>query len=169
MAVMAGLYVVAYWVIGVPAPLIVGLIVGLLSAVPYMALIGIPLSIALMFLMPVGEPHSFWYVILVPTLTYWVIQLSDDYIWTPLIQGKATDMDTPTILFAVLAGGILAGIYGVLLAIPIGACFKIVLKEVLIPRFRAWADGRARDFLPISGEHAEPAAVPAPEQGQLGG
>lgn len=169
MAVMAGLYVVAYWVIGVPAPLIVGLIVGLLSAVPYMALIGIPLSIALMFLMPVGEPHSFWYVILVPTLTYWVIQLSDDYIWTPLIQGKATDMDTPTILFAVLAGGILAGIYGVLLAIPIGACFKIVLKEVLLPRFRAWADGRARDFLPISGEHAEPEAVPAPEQGQLGG
>jgi predicted PurR-regulated permease PerM len=168
MAVMAGLYVVAYWVIGVPAPLIVGLIVGLLSAVPYMALIGIPLSIALMFLMPVGEPHSFWYVILVPTLTYWVIQLSDDYIWTPLIQGKATDMDTPTILFAVLAGGILAGIYGVLLAIPIGACFKIVLKEVLIPRFRAWADGRARDFLPISGEHAEP-EVPTPEQGQLGG
>lgn len=150
MAIMSLLYVLAYWLIGVPAPLVVGLIVGCLSAVPYMALIGVPLSIVLMFLMPVGEPKAWWYILLVPTATYWLIQLTDDYIWTPLIQGKATDMDTPTILFAVLAGGMLGGFYGILLAIPIGACLKIVIKEVLMPRFRAWAEGRASDFLPIS-------------------
>lgn len=147
--IMSLLYIVAYWIIGVPAALVVGLLVGILSAIPYLPLIGVPISILLMFLMPVGEPKSFWYILLVPTLTYWVIQLTDDYIWTPLIQGKATDMDTPTILFAVLAGGILGGVYGVLLAIPVGACFKIVIKEVVMPRFREWAEGRAPDFLPI--------------------
>lgn len=156
MAIMSILYVLAYWLIGVPAPLVVGVLVGVLSAVPYLPLVSVPVTIALMFLMPVGEPKAWWYILLVPVATYWVIQLTDDYIWTPLIQGKATDMDTPTILFAVLAGGLLAGFYGVLLAIPIGACFKIAFREILVPRFRAWSEGRARDFLPIaSGEAGE--------------
>ncbi len=152
MAILSVLYVCAYWFIGVPAPLLVGIIVGILSGVPYLPLLGVPISILLMFFMPVGEPHSALYILTVPTLTYWIIQVTDDYFWTPLIQGKATDMDTPTILFAVLSGALLAGFYGVLLAIPIGACFKIFLKEVIVPRFRAWAEGKARDFLPLSAE-----------------
>ena len=52
-------------------------------------------------------------------------------------------------LFVSLAGGVLAGFYGLLLAIPVGACLKILLNEVFWPRFRQWAEGRARDFLPI--------------------
>jgi predicted PurR-regulated permease PerM len=59
-------------------------------------------------------------------------------------------MDMPTILFAVLAGGIIAGFYGILLAIPAAACLKILMRETFWPRFRAWADGRVKDFLPIS-------------------
>lgn len=156
MAILSALYVVAYWIIGVPAPLAVGIMVGIFSGVPYLPLLGVPISILLMFLMPVGTPHSAAYILTVPIITYALIQMSDDYIWTPMIQGKATDMDTPTILFAVLSGALLGGFYGVLLAIPIGACFKIVLKEVLMPRFRAWAEGRARDFLPISHEQDAP-------------
>lgn len=156
MGILSGLYVVTYWIIGVPAPLVVGIIVGVFSAVPYLPLLGIPLSIILMFLMPVGVPHTWTYILTVPVITYFLIQMSDDYLWTPMIQGKATDMDTPTILFAVLSGALLGGFYGVLLAIPIGACFKIVFKEVLVPRFRAWAEGRARDFLPISHEQEAP-------------
>ena len=76
-------------------------------------------------------------------------QVLDDYVLTPLIQGKSTNMDTPSILFASMAGGTLAGVYGLLLAIPVAACLKILLKEVFWPRFRVWAEGKAKDFLPI--------------------
>jgi predicted PurR-regulated permease PerM len=58
-------------------------------------------------------------------------------------------MDTPTIVFASLAGGALMGVYGLLIAIPLAACLKILLREIFWPRFKAWAEGRARDFLPI--------------------
>ena len=58
-------------------------------------------------------------------------------------------MDTPTILFASIAGGSLAGIYGLLVAIPAAACIKILLREVFWPRVRRWAEGKERDFLPL--------------------
>jgi predicted PurR-regulated permease PerM len=79
-------------------------------------------------------------------------QFLDDYVLTPTIQGKSTNMDTPTILFASIAGGALAGIYGLLLAIPVAACIKILMREVFWPRFRAWAQGNASDPLPIQSD-----------------
>ena len=63
-----------------------------------------------------------------------------------MIQGKSTGMDTPTILFATLAGGSLMGIYGLLLAIPLAACLKILLQELFWPRFQEWIAGKRPDF-----------------------
>lgn len=152
MAIMMVLFTVGYWLIGVPAPLVVGPIVGILAIVPYLGLVSIPVSVLLMWLQPVGAPwqQTWWWILAAPLVLYFLIQTIDDYVLTPLIQGKTTQMDVPTILFAVLAGGILAGFYGVLLAIPVGACVKILLRESFWPRFRAWAEGRVKDFLPIS-------------------
>ncbi|MFM9957002.1 MAG: AI-2E family transporter [Phycisphaerales bacterium] len=151
-AILIVLFTVGFWLIGVPAPLVVGVIVGVLSLVPYLALLGVPVAIVLMWLNPSGVEWqtTWWWVIGAPSVLYWIVQATDDYIWTPLIQGKATGMDTPTILFAVLAGGTLAGFYGVMVSIPVAACVKILLKEIFWPRFEAWAKGQSRDFLPIS-------------------
>lgn len=155
MCIQTVMFIIGYWLVGVPAPLLVGLIIGLLAIVPYLSLVGIPLTILLMWLQPVPGlqfefMYAWWWVLFAPTVVYFIVQLSDDYIWTPTIQGKATDMDIPSILFAVLAGGILAGFYGVLLAIPVAACIKVLLKEAFWPRFKAWSEGRVKDFLPIS-------------------
>lgn len=151
-AILCVLFTVGFWLIGVPAPLVIGMIVGVLSLVPYLALLGVPVAILLMWLNPsdVAWQTNWWWVVGAPAVLYWIVQATDDYIWTPLIQGKATGMDTPTILFAVLAGASLAGFYGVMVAIPAAACVKILLKEVFWPRFEAWAKGQSRDFLPIS-------------------
>jgi predicted PurR-regulated permease PerM len=49
----------------------------------------------------------------------------------------------------VLAGAALAGVYGMLLSIPVAACLKIYLREVVMPRLRAWSSGRVNDPLPF--------------------
>ncbi|MEM1424844.1 MAG: AI-2E family transporter [Planctomycetota bacterium] len=150
MAILATLFVVGYWLIGVPAPLLLGIGVGILSAVPYLSLVGVPVSIILMALEPgTGFQASWWWIVGAPIGVYMIVQATDDYIWTPLIQGKATDMDTPTILFAVLGGGVLFGIYGVLVAIPVAACLKILIREVVWPKVVEWVEGRSKDPLPI--------------------
>ena len=96
-----------------------------------------------------GFRGATWWIIGAPIVWYNVGQLLDDYVLTPVIQGRGTDLDTPTILFASIAGGALMGFYGLLVAIPLAACLKILIREVFWPRFRAWAEGKERDFLPI--------------------
>lgn len=144
-------FTIGYFLIGVPAAFVLGPMVAVLSIVPYLALVGLPVSIVLLWL----ENHSgvrgnaLW-VLGAPTVFYFIAQALDDYVWTPVIQGKETGMSTPMILFASLAGGVLFGVFGLLIAIPIAACLKIIIQELLWPRFKAWAEGDAEDFLPIS-------------------
>lgn len=153
-AILIGYYSLVYWLAGVPAPLILGPIVGVLTIVPYAATtVGIPLSMLFLWLEPGGGWQAEWWWILgAPIGASLLAQGLDDYVLTPKIQGDATDMDTPSILFASIAGGVLAGFYGILLAIPAAACAKILIKELVWPRFKDWSDGRASDFLPIGGE-----------------
>jgi len=143
-------FTLGYWVIGVPAAFILGPVVALLSIVPYLALVGVPVAVALLWLENhTGVRGNVLYVLAAPTLFYFFAQALDDYVWTPMIQGKETGMSTPAILFASLAGGALFGVFGLLIAIPIAACLKILVQEVFWPKFRAWAEGEEADFLPI--------------------
>ena len=155
-AIQSVIFVIAYWAIGVPAPLILGPIVGILSIVPYVALVGIPISVVLLALDPgTGWQSQWWWILGAPVAVYFIVQALDDYVWTPLIQGKSTNMETPFILFASLAGGALAGVYGLLLGIPVAACAKILITEVVWPRFEAWKQGKAVDPLPFGGKNKE--------------
>lgn len=141
---------IGYFIIGVPGAFILGPLVAVLSIVPYLALIGLPISISLLALEGHGGMRGeWWWIVGAPAAIYFIGQALDDYVWTPLIQGKSTGMDTPTILFASLAGGALFGVFGLLIAIPIAACVKILIQEIFWPRFKEWAEGRADDPLPI--------------------
>lgn len=146
-------YTVGYGMVGVPGWLILGPLVGVLSLMPYAAGIGAPVAMLLMWLDPDGGwQNAWWWILGAPIGVSLVSQALDDYVLTPAIQGKSTGMDMPTILFASLAGGVLAGVYGLLIAIPAAACIRILLREVFLPRFKEWASGRASDFLPLEKE-----------------
>lgn len=150
-----GLYMtLAFWFIGAPVPLLLGPLVGILFLIPFAAAVAVPFVILLMWLQAEGDGiRSAWYwVLFAPVCVHIGGQFLDDYILTPRIQGENTGMDMPTILFASLAGGSLAGIYGLLLAIPVAACIKILAQEFLWPRIEAWVRGEATDFLPLSRE-----------------
>lgn len=146
-------FTIGYAVIGVPAALILGPIVGALSLVPYISAVGTPIAMLLLWLQPGsgGWMSSWWWIVFAPIGVSLISQVLDDYILTPMIQGKSTNMDMPTILFVSIAGGALAGLYGILLAIPVGACAKILIREVLWPPFRDWAQGKSADPLPLGG------------------
>lgn len=147
------IFSVAYLLMGVPAAILLGFAVGVLSIVPYLALIGIPISMLLLLLdgPDSGFRSAWWFTLLAPVIVYFVVQALDDYVWTPLIQGKSTGLDTPTVLFASIAGGALAGFYGLLIAIPVAACLKILVQEVVWPRFKDWREGKVEDPLPLGG------------------
>jgi len=143
-------YSIGFWLIGVPAPLVLGPAVAFVTIIPYAGLLMVPIVIVLLWLEGhTGLRGSIWWILLAPLVWYQIAQMLDDYVLTPLIQGKSTDLDTPAILFASIGGGILLGFFGLLVAIPLAACAKILFKELVLPRYEAWTHGQAQDFLPL--------------------
>lgn len=152
--ILAVLFTLGFWLARVPAPLLIGPIVGLLAFVPYLAIVGWLVAMSMLIITQAGEanPMPWYWMIAGPTLVYWAVQTIDDYLLTPLIQGKRMGLDTPMILVALLGAASIAGVYGVLVAIPAAACLKILVVEVFWPRYKQWAEGKAEDPLPIAAE-----------------
>ncbi len=138
---------------GVPYAITLGVVVGVFSLVPYLSVIGLPIAIALLAVdqlaLPEAERLTWLWILLGPALVYGIVQFLEGYVLIPLIAGKATDLDPVSIFVAVLAGAAMAGVYGMLLSIPVAACLKIWLREVAMPRLREWSSGRADDPLPF--------------------
>ncbi|MEM7754894.1 MAG: AI-2E family transporter [Planctomycetota bacterium] len=151
--ILGAWFSVGWWAVGVPLAPIVGMATGILAAFPYAALAGLPVAIVLIALENhTGFRGEWWWWILGPGLIYQFGQMADDYLLTPAIQGKETDLDVPSIMFAVFAGGALFGVYGLLIAIPLAACLKVVIRELWWPRYRAWVQGERADVLPLDRE-----------------
>lgn len=150
---MGFMFAIGWQVCGVPYGIALGLLTGAFSIVPYLGGIGVPFAVGFLmvdqFALEEGARMAWWAMILWPTLVFVIVQSIEGYILTPIIAGKATNLDPVTIVVAILAGGSVAGVYGMLLAIPIAACGKIAAKRLLLPRISDWARGRAPDPLPI--------------------
>ena len=127
---------------GVPFFLLLGITAALLNMIPYAAFVTWPVALLLTW-SNYASTHdggfSFWTILVWPTVVYGLGQLLDGWIIEPMVQGKATNLDPLAILLAVLIGGTLAGLFGMLLAIPTMACLKILAQELVIPRLRTWA------------------------------
>lgn len=65
-------------------------------------------------------------------LVYLALRLLEDQAVMPLVLGRAVGLHPAVALFAVLSGGALAGLLGVVLAVPVAAAVKVV-----IDRYRA--------------------------------
>jgi len=140
--VMAVVLSVGWWIAGVPAFLLLGLASGVLNLVPFAAVVGFAAALALNLIDDVSGASGggfTWWTILGPTIVYIAAQSLDGWVVEPLVQGKATDLDPVTVLVVVMLGGAVAGLLGMVLAIPVAACVKILSKEVLLPKLRALA------------------------------
>lgn len=154
--IVAVMLVVGWYLCGVPYAIVLGLIIGVFSVVPYLSGVGLPIAVVLLFFGQLSlEPddrHLWlgWFgVILWPSVVFAIVQVVETYILTPKIAGKATNLDPVTVVVAVLAGGALLGVYGMLLSIPIAACLKILITDVLAPRVNEWLKGERPDPLPL--------------------
>ena len=151
--IMGILLAVGWKVGGVPYAFTLGFVGGLLSIVPYLGALAVIPAVALLGVdqlsMPDAERMAWYWMVGGPVLVFVIVQSIEGYLLTPVIAGRATNLGPVSVFVAVLAGASLAGVYGMLLAIPAAACIKILGSEMLMPALREWAAGRASDPLPI--------------------
>jgi len=138
--VMGSILSMGWWWVGVPYWLLLGMGSGLLNLVPFAAVVGWIAATLLALVDHLSGGSTFaWTILLWPTVVYAAAQIIDGWVIEPLVQGKATDLDPLTVLLAVLIGSSLFGLMGLILAIPVTACGKIIAQQVILPRLRDWA------------------------------
>ncbi len=148
--IMAVLYAIGWAICGVPYAILLAIVIGAFGLVPFLGVVGIPIAVGMLALaeldLPEAERMAWWAIILWPTLVFAIVNALDGWVLTPLIAGKATNLDPVTIFVAVLAGGSVMGAYGMLIAIPIAACLKILLSDLVVPKLREMGQRpKARD------------------------
>jgi len=137
----AVMYAAGWAVADVPYWFLLGIVTGLLTIIPYVSVVGWPLAILLKYLEVVTGSGDFtWLSVVVwPSLPYLAVQFIESWVLTPWIQSQSMDMSALTVLIVVFIGGAIGGFYGLLLAIPVAACMKILLQELVLPRWERWA------------------------------
>lgn len=127
MAILAGLYALGYWIIGVPLAVPIGVLAGILSFIPY---VGSTLALVFGALMVVLHWTGATQLFLV-FLVYGAIQLLEGLVITPRIVGGKLGLSPVWVLFALLAFGHLFGFVGVMLALPASAVIKVFVVDAL--------------------------------------
>ncbi len=110
--------------IGLEFSLLIGMLAGLLSFIPYMGLIVGILIAGIAVMLQTHDPMNIAWVVLVFTLA----QMVEGMFLTPLLVGDRIGLHPVAVIFAVLAGGQLFGFFGILLALPVFAVLAVVLR-----------------------------------------
>ncbi len=128
-AINAGLGVcvgLAMWALGLPNPMLWGVLAALLNFVPYLGAIT---GIVIMGLAAVLSYPSFAWAMVFPA-TYFVLTTIEGNIVTPMILGRSFTMSPIFIIFGLLFWTWLWGIPGTLLAVPILVTFQIFCTHI---------------------------------------
>ncbi|MEO6798516.1 MAG: AI-2E family transporter [Rhodanobacter sp.] len=116
---------------GLSVGLLIGIVAGLLSFVPYLGFIIGFVAAIIAVLVQFGD----WTHVLLVCAVFAVGQLLEGYVLVPKLVGDKIGLHPVAVIFAVLAGGYLFGFLGVLLALP-AASVIVVLLRYLIERYR---------------------------------
>ena len=115
---------IGFALIGLPSPLVLGLIAGVLEFVP---LVG-PLTVAILAAV-LALLHGGYGSALVVLIFLGVLRIVEDYVIYPRIIGEGIHLHPLAVIMAILAGAELAGIAGIFLAIPVIAVMTVSYRH----------------------------------------
>lgn len=111
----------------VQSGVVIGVLTGLLNVVPYFGFaIGSLLAVMVTLI-----DWSGWGPLIGVGIVYGVIQTAESYLITPKIVGEKVGLNPVTVIIVLLVGGHVAGLLGVLLAIPFSGAFKVILPDLV--------------------------------------
>ncbi len=140
--ILGALLSVGWWIVGVPYWLLLGMAAGFLNIVPFASGLVWPLAILFKYLEVIGDAEmafSWWSVVIWPTVIFQGGQFLEAWILTPYIQSQDSNLSAIEVIIVMMVGAAVAGFYGLLLAIPIASCIKILMKDVVFDELEDWA------------------------------
>lgn len=116
---------IGMWAIGLPFWLLIGIIAGFLNLIPFLGpVVGGALA-ALVALLNGDVWQAVWAVVIMIG-----VQQVDNHLITPMVQRARVNLSPLVIVLALIIGGSLAGLLGVLVAIPATAAIRIIVGHL---------------------------------------
>ena len=125
MLALGRFYSTGLWLAGLELALLIGMIAGLVSFVPYLGFILGIVAASIAMLLQTHELSQLLPVIAV----FGIGQMLEGMLLTPLLVGDRIGLHPVAVIFAVLAGGQLFGFVGILLALPVAAVLAVMLRH----------------------------------------
>ena len=114
------------WLIGIPSALTLGLLAALLEFIPF---IGPIISAVPAILLAFAEgPDKAFYTLLL----FILVQQIEGNLLEPMVQQRAVDLPPALLLFALVAGGLVFGGAGIVLAAPLTVVLYVMVKRLYV-------------------------------------
>ncbi len=122
-------------ILGVPFAAALGLWVAIADLIPGVgAMLGAVICVFVALFSSLGDG--------IAVAVYFIVyQRFENYVILPRVMNRAIDLSAPTVIITLLIGSGLAGLAGALLALPIVATLKVVVRAV-------WLEGGTRSTIP---------------------
>jgi predicted PurR-regulated permease PerM len=140
MLALGVLYATGLMAIGLELGLLIGVLAGLASIVPYL---GVVVGIGAAMTAGLFQFGVELYPLLGIAAVFIVGQLLEGMLLTPLLVGDRIGLHPVAVIFAIMAGGQLFGFTGILLALPVAAVIMVLVRHL-------------HDFYKLSDLYGEP-------------
>lgn len=126
MAAVGAITGAGLWAAGVPQFLVLGLVAGLLTAVPFVGpiLAAVP---GLLLALAQGPTTALWAV-----AVYALAQAVENYVVTPLVQQRAADLPPVVAIGAITLAGALFGVLGLIVASPLAVAVLAAVRMLYV-------------------------------------
>ena len=125
---------IGFALIGLPSPLVLGLLAGMLEFVPLVGPLVVAILVAVLAMLHWGLGMA-----VVVLLFLGVLRIVQDYVIYPRIIGQGIHLHPLAVILAILAGAEIAGVAGIFLAIPVIA--------ILTVSYRHWLEHRGSETI----------------------
>jgi predicted PurR-regulated permease PerM len=126
--ILGSLYAVALTVSGLNFGLLIGLVSGLITFIPY---VGSLTGLVLAGGVAVAQFFPEWMPIFVVLAIFFVGQFIEGYVLQPKLVGESVGLHPVWLMFALFAFGYLFGFVGLLIAVPLAAAIGVLLRFAL--------------------------------------
>ncbi|MCI5854484.1 MAG: AI-2E family transporter [Prevotella sp.] len=113
------LFCIGFTLIGFPMAIGMGIMIGLMSLIPYVHSLALIPIVFLSLLKAIDTGQNFWLILFSALAVFAIIQVITDMVLTPKIMGKAMGLNPAILLLSLSVWGALLGFIGLIVALPL--------------------------------------------------
>lgn len=127
MVLLGAVYAIGLELVGIKVGLIIGMVAGLASIIPYL---GFAVGLIAAIVACLFQFGLDWVHLALVGGVFMIGQIVEGYILQPFLLGDKIGLSPVAVIFAVMAGAQLMGLAGMLLALPIAAVLVVLMRHL---------------------------------------